>query len=193
MANTSDPFLENLVQQVSKFEDRAHARFGRLDDDRLAWQPGERQWCIGQCLEHLIDLNELYFPVFTNIANGRKRSSVIERLPVLPRIWGKFLLNSVDPDSQRKIRAPRKYDPHVAAISPDIVEKFCAHQQALAASMTTLNGIDLDARIITSPVLGFVTYSLRDALAIIVAHEERHLNQADRVLEAFEAHHNATA
>jgi hypothetical protein len=48
--------------------------------------------------------------------------------------------------------------------------------------MTGLEGRDLDAVKITSPALKIITYSLRDACTIIVVHEQRHFQQAQRVL-----------
>lgn len=44
--------------------------------------------------------------------------------------------------------------------------------------------IDRERTIITSPLLRWVTYSLDDCLTILVVHEKRHLQQAERVMEA---------
>ena len=53
--------------------------------------------------------------------------------------------------------------------------------------ITTLKNISADIdpvkRIITSPLLGFVTYSLDDAYTVLVVHSQRHLGQAKRVTE----------
>ena len=50
--------------------------------------------------------------------------------------------------------------------------------------MKASRALDLDGAVITSPVVGFVTYSLMDACRIIVAHEQNHFVQAMRVLES---------
>ncbi len=189
----TDPLIQESVDRVSQFEARIRSRFGGLGFDQLAWQPDAARWSVGQCLEHVIELNELYFPVFDAIATGSKRTLLVERIPILPGLWGKLLLNGMSPDNAKKMRAPRGYNPSIADVPPDIVERFCTHQQALAKSISNLDGIDLDAQIIQSPLIGVITYSLRHALLIIVAHEERHLNQADRVLEALHTHTRSTA
>jgi hypothetical protein len=41
--------------------------------------------------------------------------------------------------------------------------------------------------IITSPLAGFVTYSLDDCLTILIVHERRHVLQAKRVVQSFES------
>jgi hypothetical protein len=50
--------------------------------------------------------------------------------------------------------------------------------------MEASRDLDLDAIVITSPVLRFVTYGLMDACRIIVVHEQNHLVQATRVTES---------
>lgn len=179
-----DPLLQQLVDKLSEFENRARTRFGGLGNDALTWQPAAGRWSVGQCLEHLIEVNELYVPIIHAIANGEMHTRMRERIPMLPGIWGKLLLNGVKPENAKPMRTQRNVNPRAADVPTDIIEKFCAHQRALAKAISGLEDIDLDERIITSPLVSFVTYSLRDALMIILAHEERHLNQADRVLEA---------
>jgi hypothetical protein len=68
-----------------------------------------------------------------------------------------------------------------------VVDRFCDQQRGLKDAIKPLAFLDLDRTIITSPVARPVTYSLRHALLIVVRHEERHLNQAVRVLDAVQA------
>ncbi len=66
-----------------------------------------------------------------------------------------------------------------------VIEQFAAHQGELAELMrATAAGVDLKRTVVTSPVSGFVTYSLLDAFRIVVMHERRHFAQARRVTEA---------
>ena len=175
-------FINNLTQTIGSVEQTARDEFGPLDGDQLNWQPGDDRWSIGQCLDHLLIGNTPYFQIFESIRNGTKRTTFWERLPLLPGIWGALVLNTVKPETARKSRAPKIFVPSPDTVPSDIVERFCQQQRELAAAIEALAETDLDARIITSPVARFVTYSLRNALAIIVAHEERHLQQAENVL-----------
>ena len=43
--------------------------------------------------------------------------------------------------------------------------------------------LDLERIVITSPVTAAITYSLMDAYRLIVVHEQRHFQQAKRVME----------
>jgi hypothetical protein len=49
--------------------------------------------------------------------------------------------------------------------------------------MEKFGDLDLKKIKISSPVNGFITYSLSDCFEIITYHEVRHLNQAKKVME----------
>jgi hypothetical protein len=66
-----------------------------------------------------------------------------------------------------------------------IVDRFDRHQAELIEHIRGIPGsIDRQRTIVTSPLAAFVTYSLDDCLTILVVHEQRHLQQAKRVMEA---------
>jgi hypothetical protein len=65
-----------------------------------------------------------------------------------------------------------------------LIERYCAHQAGLMDHLRSLpTAIDPSQTIITSPLLGFVTYSLDDCFTILVVHGQRHADQARRVTE----------
>ncbi|HZJ47286.1 MAG TPA: hypothetical protein VFD63_26145, partial [Pyrinomonadaceae bacterium] len=61
------------------------------------------------------------------------------------------------------------------------LQTFVQQQSELVTRMTASASLDLEKIVITSPVARVVTYSLMDAYRIIVVHEERHFQQAQRV------------
>ncbi len=180
-------FIKNLTETIARVEQTARVEFGPLDAAQLNWRPAEDRWSIGQCLDHLVIGNTPYFQIFESIRNGTKQTTFWERLPLLPGIWGALVLKTVKPGTTRKSRAPKIFTPSREPVPSDIVEKFCQQQRELTTAIEALAETGLDAHIITSPVARFVTYSLRSALAIIVAHEERHLQQAQNVLSELRA------
>lgn len=178
----SAEFINSLIQTVERVEGTARDAFGGLTGEQLNWRPGEGRWGIGECLNHLMKANEPYFAIFECVKDGTHQSTFWERLPLLPSVFGTLVLNSVKPETSRKTRAPKIFAPSLEPVSPEIVGAFCAQQRDLIAAIERLHGIDLDDMVVTSPVARFVTYSLRNALLIIVRHEERHLIQAQNVL-----------
>jgi DinB superfamily len=177
-----NPKLPELIQDARAVGAEAESRFGHLTTEQLNWKPSESEWSVAQCLEHLVVSNAGYFPIAERIARGEHRPSLKERLPLLPRLFGSLVLRAVLPQTKQKLKARPNFQPSRSEIRPDILTKFQAQQQELIDHMNRTKDVDLKT-IITSPVNSIVTYSLLDAYKIVVAHEQRHLNQAKRVTE----------
>jgi DinB superfamily len=179
----TDRDLSAVLAEAAAVTDETRRVFGRLSGEQVNWKPRAGEWSIGQCFHHLVISNRPYVPIVEAVLAGRRRPRLWERVPGLPRIFGPLLVRALRPDSGRKIKARPAFHPSSSRIEPAIVDTFLAQQEQLRRLMEASRGLDLDGIIITSPVLGLITYSLLDAFRIIVMHERNHLAQATRVLE----------
>ena len=173
--------LDALVRDAKQIAGDARASFGNLSAAQLNWKPSAERWSIAQCFEHLITSNRGYLPIIESVRGGKKQNTFWERLPVWPGLAGKLLIKSLDPASTRKLKAPKSFQPAQSDISPTIIDDFVAQQEQVIEGMKSTSHLDLEKIVITSPALSFVAYSLMDAYRIIVTHEKRHLQQAQRV------------
>ena len=176
-------YWQEYVTDISKISRQVETEFGALTAEQLNWQQNPEKWSVAQCLEHLIKINNSYFPVFEQIISNNKKTSFLESLLFLAHFFGKILLKELDPQQAKKHKTTERYLPAQSAISSDIVAQFVAHQEELARYLQQLNAIDHHKTILTSPVASFITYSLKDAAAIIVVHEQRHILQAQTVMQ----------
>ena len=173
--------VENLQAQIRLIAEHAHNEFGNLSSDQLNWKPAPVSWSIAQCFDHLITGNVCYFPIVESLVTGNKKTTFVERLPILPKIWSKALLSSLDPKTTRKMKAPARFQPASSDLPGSIISDFVSHQDRVVDTMNAAKDLNIDQIIITSPAVSFVTYSLLDAFRIIVVHEQRHFQQAERV------------
>jgi hypothetical protein len=184
-ANATDGELGGQLEALKAIGEEARQTFGALSAAQLNWKPGAEQWSVGQCFEHLIKTNRSFFPTLEQLARGERRGRAWERLSPFSGFFGKVVLKSLAPESPRKFKAPSGLRPSASAVDAAVIEQFAAHQGELAELMrATAAGVDLKRTVVTSPVSGFVTYSLLDAFRIVVMHERRHFAQARRVTEA---------
>src|SRR5881409_2691071 len=112
--------VEGLRQEVCSSADRARDEFGKLSVQQLNWKPGIDRWSVAQCFDHLITTNDAYFPVLELVMKGEKKTTMMERLPVLPKLWGSLLIKSLDPKTTRKLKAPATFQPSVSDIAGSI-------------------------------------------------------------------------
>ncbi len=171
-----------LRDDVLSIAEDARREFGKLTSDQLNWKPGPERWSVAQCFDHLLTANTAYFPIFQSIVENRKQTRFVERLPGLPKLWARLLINSLDPSNVKKMKAPTSFEPSSSEVSSSIIEDFASQQSQIAETMDKTKDMTLDKIIITSPALSIVTYSALDAYRIMVVHERRHFQQAGRVL-----------
>ena len=176
--------LPSLIDEAQAIAEEAEKTFGHLSPEQLNWKPNTDRWSVAQCFDHLIVINRGYFPRIREIADGKYEPSIKERLPLLPRVFGSLILKAVQPQARRKFKADRRFQPATSKLGGDIIAKFKAHQGEVVQLMKKTNRLNLRRIIVTSPVASFAPYSLLDAYKILLAHERRHMAQAQRVMEA---------
>ena len=117
------------------------------------------------------------------IRNGNYRLPFIARLSFITKFSGKFILKAVEPHRKKKVKTFSIWKPQVENINTGIVNKFVVHQQELKKFFSDCRDLIEKETIIASPANRNIVYSLSAAFDIIIAHEKRHFNQANEVLQ----------
>lgn len=174
--------LPSLITAAGSVAREAKDTFGRLTSAQLNWKPSAERWSVAQCFDHLLSSNKDYLPIVDSVLAGQKRT-FWQSMPVLPGVWGKLLIKSLDPVKGRKLKAPKNFQPGQSDITVSVIDDFVAQQSKIVEKMKATEHLDLERIIISSPVTSVITYSLMDAYRVIVVHEARHFQQARRVTE----------
>lgn len=174
--------MREIISEYEKVGEDVQKTFGNLSAEQINWKPRADSWSVGQCLDHLIKSNEEFDPQFQAIAKGEKTPTFWEKYSPLTSFFGNFLLKSLKNDA-RKFKAPSKAIVPPSDISADIVEQFVKHQREVVEKIKSLENVDLQKTVVTSPFLKLMTYRLGTALEIGVEHEKRHFRQAQRVMQ----------
>ena len=174
--------LPSLITAAESVANEAKDTFGRLTPAQLNWKPSAERWSVAQCFDHLLSSNRGYLPIIDSVLAGQKQT-FWQSVPVLPGVWGKLLIKSLDPVKGRKLKAPKNFQPAQSDISGSVIDDFVTLQATIVEKIKATEHLDLESIIISSPVTSVVTYSLMDAYRVIVVHEARHFQQAKRVTE----------
>lgn len=156
--------------------------FGTLNSEQLNLKPDSNTWSIAQNIDHIIIINESYYPIIQSVRNGSYKLPFIGRFGFLVNILGKMILNSVQPDRKRKMKTFSIWQPAQSKISSDILKKFQKHQEDLKKLISDCEDLLTAGTVISSPANKNIVNKLETAFDIIVAHEERHFEQAKEVL-----------
>lgn len=156
--------------------------FETLNSEQLNLKPDSNTWSIAQNIDHLIVINESYFPIIQSIRNRTYKLPFIGRLGFLVNFLGKFILKSVQPDRKRKMKTFTMWEPSKSELADDILVRFQKHQTELKTLIDNCRDLLESGIIISSPVNKNIVYKLETAFDIIVTHEQRHFEQAREVL-----------
>jgi len=174
--------LAKFVEDAEAIADDTKKTFGNLSAAQINWKPSATGWSVGQCFEHLIKTNELFYDELEKIGNGTRKNSFLESYSPLSSFFGNLLINSLKKDS-RKFKAPTQKIVPPSEIDANIVEIFAAHQSELIAKIKRTESADWRKVKVTSPFMKLITYRLSDGYQVVVEHEKRHVRQAERVTQ----------
>lgn len=174
--------MSEITSELQKISAETQKTFGKLSPAQINWRPSAEGWSVGQCFEHLIKSNELFYDKLDEIADGKQSNSLLESFSPLSGFFGNLLIGSLKKDG-RKFKAPTQKIVPPREIDPNIIEIFAAHQSELIGKIRRIETVDWRKIKVTSPFMKLITYKLNDGFQIVVEHEKRHSRQAERVLQ----------
>ena len=171
MLSSTIPSLTALIEK----------EFGNLNLIQLNWKLSPEQWSIGQCLDHIIVSNGKYLPLLKTIFEGKNKTTFWERNNPLCNYTGRQMIKTLGKNVIKKYKSPRLFFPSESTISQNIISDFKNHQNEIIQLFLELEKEKYKHIVVTSPVASLITLKLHDLLELIIAHEERHINQALQV------------
>ncbi|QYA24105.1 DinB family protein [Gramella sp. MT6] len=179
--------------QIDKVTEDFLNSFTNLTEEELNWKPADEVWSIAENIDHLIKVNESYFPILAKLKKGDYRLPFIARFGFVVTFFGNMILKSVQPDRKKKMKTFSLWQPGTSHFSRDILHKFEDHQKQLKAEFLKVEDKIRENAVISSPINKNLVYKLETAFDIIVSHEKRHYLQANEVYELLKGLKNKPA
>jgi hypothetical protein len=172
------------IDELHDADRRARAVAGNLRVDQLYWRPEPHRWSIGQCLQHLLATNDVYFPAIARALEGRSPAPVETITPGWFGRW--FIRTAIEPSERsRRGRAPRKTAPPPDP-DPAVLDKFLRSNDAARAFVRRASVYDVNRIRFVNPFVSVIRFTVGTGIEIVWRHERRHLLQAERVAASSE-------
>jgi len=123
--------MKHWINQIDKTTADFSSLFGSLTKEQLNWKPNPTTWSIAQNIDHLIVINQSYFPLLADLKAGKFKRPFIARFGFIVSFLGKTVLNAVKPETKKKIKTFAIWEPSESKIAGDIVTQFSKHQDQL--------------------------------------------------------------
>lgn len=175
--------MNAINSELEKISNNSKQVFGTLSSEQLNWKPNAESWSIGQCFEHLIITNILYFPAIQNVIDGNHRNNFFSKIPFSTNLISALMKNSLKPEQARKMKTFKVFEPSSSGVSPNIIGDFAENNRKLVEMFEACKNLEIDKIKIPEPLSPALNLRLDDAFEILLLHEQRHFLQAERVLQ----------
>ena len=172
-------------QRIDSITQKFKDNFGNLSNDQLSWKPNADTWSIAQNVEHLITINETYYPVIEAVRTGKQNLPFLAKLGFVVNMFGNMILKSVQPDRSKKMKTFPIWEPTSGNVPDGVIDRFSKHQAELKTMIKASSDLIGKGTVVSSPANRNIVYKLETAFEIIITHEERHFEQA---MEVYKMH-----
>ncbi|MBT1708871.1 DinB family protein [Fulvivirgaceae bacterium PWU5] len=174
-------WLDGLEASVERHLQHAIYYFQNQDSEVLLKPSVTGGWSIAQCLEHLNRYGHFYLPA---IDRALQRHDGQPDAPTFTSTWlGSYFTRMMQPETGKwKIKAMKAYAPPPNLDAHAIVAEFIHQQETLLALLSRARRADLTATRVPISIATFIRLRLGDVFAFLIAHDERHIQQALRNL-----------
>jgi len=134
-------------------------------------------WSIAQCLEHLNRYGHYYLPAIQQQLAAANSNSTKD---TFTSTWlGNYFTRMMHPQTGRKkYKAFKDYTPPANLDAHAVIAEFINQQEALLAIIANSRRADITAIKIPVSIAKFIKLRLGDVLQFVIAHNERHIQQA---------------
>lgn len=172
--------LETLETRVESHLTQAIHQFQNLTEKELLQAATDGGWSIAQCLEHLNSYGDYYLPLIEKNLKGADNQS--EKGSFKSSWLGNYFIRMMEPTTgKKKFKAFKGHIPVLELDAYAVIAEFIRQQEQLLDLLKKAEKLDLNSIRIPISITRFIKLKLGDVFQFIIAHDERHIQQAMRV------------
>ncbi|MCB2379996.1 DinB family protein [Hymenobacter sp. BT635] len=182
----STVLLRQLTDQVQELHTTAESQLQPLPLPVLNFKPTPGSWSALECLEHLNRYSRFYNAELTTALHAQPQTATPHEVGFS---WlGRKSYDTVRPDNGKKHRTITHMNPAGSQLGTEALHEFLQHQKCLLEMLAAAQGTNLNRKAVRIEFFKLLKLRVGEALQFVVAHEQRHLQQALRA-----AHQATTA
>lgn len=173
--------LTQLKKEVLQIAEQVKA-LPATNHDLLNRKPDPERWSVAQVLEHLNFYSRFYLPQLEKVisSTNNKRSF---RSGWLGHYFTNMMQPKPDGTVAKKMSAPRNARPLSSLNGAEVIAHFLQGQARLLSLLDRAGNSNLDRRVPTS-LSPLIRLKSGDAFRFLIAHQQRHMAQLARTLQA---------
>lgn len=183
-ARSSTDLLKALTERTAE-NLRVAESFLALPSDSLHQRPRPDAWNVLECLAHLNKYGDYYIAEIRKQIGATKHKGHQEKF-TSSWLGNKFAAGMKPGPKMRKITAMKSARPENFATQPDrpAIDEFIRQQKELLELLHLAKEVDLTKTTTGISITSLIRLRLGDTLRVVIYHNWRHVEQAQRALEA---------
>lgn len=158
-----------------------------LPETALEQPPAPGAWSAAQCLGHLNSYGKVYLPAIQQAMAKANAPAVPQFTPGWLGAWfTRLLAPAADGKPTSKLPAPKAHSPVEADAHAELAI-FAAQQESMLQLMEQARSVNLGRVRVPLEISSLIRLKLGDTFAFLVAHNLRHVRQAERALTSAKA------
>ena len=180
--------IAKLQQQTESILNIAIQQWQMTNPSVFKQQPAEGAWSAMQCLGHLNAYGDYYLPAIEKAIKEAKENNKTRSETFTPGWLGNYFTNLMMPNENgvpsKKLKAPKNYTTNNEGDSDCTIAKFIDQQEKILQLLEEAKSVDLNAVRISISIAKFIKLKLGDVFMFLIAHNLRHVKQAERAIAA---------
>lgn len=154
-------------------------------DEELRQQPEAGSWSVAEVLAHLNYYARFYIDAVETQLNGHETTS---QQQFRPGWFGNYFTKSIGPSPDGEVRNKMNTPSDARPLAPESLDpktelqEFIDHQHQLLNLLKIARSADLGKIRVPISLTRFIRLKLGDTFRFVIAHEQRHFQQINRVV-----------
>ena len=177
------PQLERIRDELDAATERAARVMEGLSEEQLKQRVEPNSWSVAECIVHLNLTSKEYLPLLDEaLEQARQAGAAQGKLKM--DVMGRLLKWALEPPPRMKTKTTNQFQPQNVEPIKELLPTFVGFQDQLKSRIQSAGSFAIDKVKITSPFNDRLKYNLFSAFHILLAHERRHIWQAEKVRKA---------
>ncbi len=177
---------QSLLNELANTTERCTAtvkQFRSLSTQQLNYKTTPASWSILECIEHLNLYGDFYLPEIEKqlLAQPHHAGNTIFKSGIIGNYFAELM--QVKNGKIKKMQSPKDKNPIHSQLSLTTLDRFVKQQERLLNLLKLAGTVDLARTKTAISLTKLIRLRLGDTFRFFVYHIERHVIQAQRVLE----------
>lgn len=179
MRTLTNDLIQNLIERTQK-NIKAVDRFNQLSEEALNWRKTPDSWSVLECIEHLNRYGDFYIPEIKHRIVTTKHSNIA----YFKSSWlGEYFAQSMLPKAHlNTMKTFKSMNPIGSHLTNNVLTTFLEQQQQLLDLLEQAKHVNLRKTKTGISISKWIKLRLGDTFRVIIYHNERHIIQAQNVI-----------